>query len=297
MVYLKSFNLPKDTWVDYYFTPPKHPEDIPKDIPDIYFQLDFDSRTIHQSWYPWKTFYNRYFTHIDFGDITIFYGGNASGKTTLLNVIAEKLGLQRTSLFNTSDFFTQYCEGNGGFELSDNHKSPKAIGRGKIIVSDDVFKRIHQVRDYNQQKVEEIENVSNEYWAMEHVPKSLTVSKFIKRTIDYRRRTEMSNGETGFQYFIENIPDEALVLLDEPENSLSAEWQMSLAHELYIMATRRDCQLVIASHSPFILSMPGAKIYNLDSTPVQTAKWYELDNMRAYYNLFNMHRKSFETAK
>ncbi len=297
MVYLKSFNLPKDTWVDYYFTPPKHPEDIPKDIPDIYFQLDFDSRTIHQSWYPWKTFYNRYFTHIDFGDITIFYGGNASGKTTLLNVIAEKLGLQRTSLFNTSDFFTQYCEGNGGFELSDNHKSPKAIGRGKIIVSDDVFKRIHQVRDYNQQKDEEIENASNVYWAMEHVPKSLTVSKFIKRTIDYRRRTEMSNGETGFQYFIENIPDEALVLLDEPENSLSAEWQMSLAHELYIMATRRDCQLVIASHSPFILSMPGAKIYNLDSTPVQTAKWYELDNMRAYYNLFNMHRKSFETAK
>lgn len=297
MVYLKSFNLPKDTWVDYYFTPPKHPEDIPKDIPDIYFRLDFDSRTIHQSWYPWKTFYNRYFTHIDFGDITIFYGGNASGKTTLLNVIAEKLGLQRTSLFNTSDFFAQYCEGNGGYELADNHKSPKAIGRGKIIVSDDVFKRIHQVRDYNQQKDEEIENVSNEYWAMEHVPKSLTVSKFIKRTIDYRRRTEMSNGETGFQYFIENIPDEALVLLDEPENSLSAEWQMSLAHELYIMATRRDCQLVIASHSPFILSMPGAKIYNLDSTPVQTAKWYELDNMRAYYNLFNMHRASFETTK
>lgn len=296
MVYLKSFNLPKDTWVDYYFTPPKHPEDIPKDIPDIYFQLDFDSRTIHQSWYPWKTFYNRDFTHIEFSDITILYGNNASGKTTVLNVIAEKLGLQRTSLFNTSDFFAQYCEGNGGYELADNHKSPKAIGRGKIIVSDDVFKRIHQVRDYNQRKDEEIENVSNEYWAMEHVPKSLTVSKFIKRTIDYRRRTEMSNGETGFQYFIENIPDEALVLLDEPENSLSAEWQMSLAHELYIMATRRDCQLVIASHSPFILSMPGAKIYNLDSTPVQTAKWYELDNMRAYYNLFNMHRKSFDTT-
>ena len=296
MVYLKSFNLPKDTWVDYYFTPPKHPEDIPKDIPDIYFQLDFDSRTIHQSWYPWKTFYNRDFTHIEFSDITILYGNNASGKTTVLNVIAEKLGLQRTSLFNTSDFFAQYCEGNGGYELADNHKSPKAIGRGKIIVSDDVFKRIHQVRDYNQRKDEEIENVSNEYWAMEHVPKSLTVSKFIKRTIDYRRRTEMSNGETGFQYFIENIPDEALVLLDEPENSLSAEWQMSLAHELYIMATRRDCQLVIASHSRFILSMPGAKIYNLDSTPVQTAKWYELDNMRAYYNLFNMHRKSFDTT-
>lgn len=298
MIYLKSFNLPKDTWVDFYFssTPPGYP-DPPDDLPDEYYFPYIDRRTIHSSWYPWKTFYNRDFTHIEFSDITILYGNNASGKTTVLNVIAEKLGLQRTSLFNTSDFFAQYCEGNGGYELADNHKSPKAIGRGKIIVSDDVFKRIHQVRDYNRQKNEEIENASNVYWAKEHVPKSLTVSKFIKRTIDYRRRTEMSNGETGFQYFIENIPDEALVLLDEPENSLSAEWQMSLAHELYIMATRRDCQLVIASHSPFILSMPGAKIYNLDSTPVQTAKWYELDNMRAYYNLFNMHRSSFETSK
>ena len=298
MIYLKSFNLPKDTWVDFYFssTPPGYP-DPPDDLPDEYYFPYIDRRTIHSSWYPWKTFYNRDFTHIEFSDITILYGNNASGKTTVLNVIAEKLGLQRTSLFNTSDFFAQYCEGNGGYELADNHKSPKAIGRGKIIVSDDVFKRIHQVRDYNQRKDEEIENVSNEYWAMEHVPKSLTLSKFIKRTIDHRKRTEMSNGETGFQYFIENIPDEALVLLDEPENSLSAEWQMSLAHELYNMATCRDCQLVIATHSPFILSLPSAKIYNLDTTPVQTAKWYELDNMRAYYNLFNMHRKSFETAK
>lgn len=128
MIYLKSFNLPKDTWVDAYFSPSPY---APKDLPDVYDKLiaEFDSRTIHRSWYPWKTFYNRDFCHIEFSDITIFCGNNASGKTTVLNVIAEKLGLQRTSLFNTSDFFTQYCEGNGGYELSDNHKSPKAIGR------------------------------------------------------------------------------------------------------------------------------------------------------------------------
>ncbi len=294
MVYLKSFNLPKDSWVDYYFS---HCPGGPTDIPEIYDELFVDSRTIHRSWYPWYTFYNRDFCHIEFSDITVFYGNNASGKTTVLNVIAEKLGLQRTSLFNTSDFFTQYCEGNGGFELTDQYIAPSAIRRGKIIVSDDVFNNILATRQRNLEKDIEINGVSQQYFAMEHVPKSLTMSKFIKRTMDYRKHAEMSNGESGFKYFVEQIEEESLVLLDEPENSLSAEWQMSLAHELYIMATRRGCQLVIASHSPFILSMPGAKIYNLDSTPVQTAKWYELDNMRAYYNLFNMHRKSFETAK
>ena len=294
MIYLKSFNLPKDTWVDAYFSPSPY---APKDLPDVYDKLidEFDSRTIHRSWYPWKTFYNRGFCHIEFSDITIFYGNNASGKTTLLNVIAEKLGLQRTSLFNTSDFFAQYCEGNGGFELSDNHKSPKAIGRGKIIVSDDVFNNILATRQRNLEKDIEINGVSQQYFAMEHVPKSLTLSKFIKRTMDYRKHTEMSNGESGFKYFVEQIEEESLVLLDEPENSLSAETQQVLAHELYSLAHRGSCQLVIATHSPFLLSLPDALIYNLDATPVQTAKWYELENMRSYYNLFKMHSSSFES--
>lgn len=296
MVYLKSFNLPKDTWVDAYFSPSPY---APKDLPDVYDKLidEFDSRTIHRSWYPWKTFYNRGFCHIEFSDITIFYGNNASGKTTVLNVIAEKLGLQRTSLFNTSDFFAQYCEGNGGFELSDNHKSPKAIGRGKIIVSDDVFNNILATRQRNLEKDVQIEDVSQQYFAMEHAPKSLTVSKFIKHTMDYRKHAEMSNGESGFKYFVEQIEEESLVLLDEPENSLSAETQQVLAHELYSLAHRGRCQLVIATHSPFLLSLPDALIYNLDATPVQTAKWYELENMRSYYNLFKMHSSSFETDK
>ena len=294
MIYLKSFNLPKDSWVDCYFSPCPY---RPTDIPEIYDELFVDSRTIHQSWYPWKTFYNRYFTHIDFGDITIFYGGNASGKTTILNVIAQKLKLQRLSLFNTSPFFESYCQGNGGYELTDQYIAPQAIRRGKIIVSDDVFNNILATRQRNLEKDIEIEGVSQQYFAMEHVPKSLTMSKFIKRTKDYRKHAEMSNGESGFKYFVEQIEEESLVLLDEPENSLSAELQQVLAHELYNLAHRGRCQLVIATHSPFLLSMPDALIYNLDKTPVQTAKWYELENIKSYYNLFKKHSSSFETNK
>ena len=92
------------------------------------------------------------------------------------------------------------------------------------------------------------------------------------------------------------MPKESLILLDEPENSLSAEWQTVLSRVLFDLATEGKCQLVIASHSPFILSIPQAKIYNLDSVPIQTAKWYELDNMKAYYNLFKSHEKAFETT-
>ena len=255
-----------------------------------------DRRTIFDSWYPWKTFYGRGLNQIEFDDITIFYGGNASGKSTLLNVIAQKLNLQRISLFNKSYFFDAYCTLNGGYELFDRYLSQQAINRGKIIVSDDVFNKILSVRQRNSEKDVQIEKMAQEYLDMDHKPKSLSMSKFIKRTMNHHMEEELSNGESGFQYFIEQMPKESLILLDEPENSSSAEWQTVLSRVLFNLATEGKCQLVIASHSPFILSIPQAKIYNLDSVPVQTAKWYELDNMKAYYNLFKSHEKAFETT-
>jgi len=82
MIYLKSFNLPKDSWVDFYFSRPFDSRNWPKDLPKVNKEYSADERTIHNSYYPWKTFYGRGFEHIDFRNITIFYGGNASGKTT-----------------------------------------------------------------------------------------------------------------------------------------------------------------------------------------------------------------------
>ena len=121
----------------------------------------------------------------------------------------------------------------------------------------------------------------------------MSQSKFIKNTLG-RKEKEMSNGEAAFQYFLEQITERSLVLLDEPENSLSAEWQIILSRELYNMTTKGDCQFIIATHSPFILALPQALIYNLDDDPIGVAEWYQLENMQAYYKLFSTHRIQFE---
>lgn len=57
------------------------------------------------------------------------------------------------------------------------------------------------------------------------------------------------------------------------------------------------CQLVIATHSPFLLSLPGARVYDLDSRPAAVRPWTELENMRAYYQFFKEHRAAFEGAE
>ena len=43
-----------------------------------------------------------------FEPITVFYGGNGSGKSTALNIIAEKLNIHRTTPFNTTPFMEDY---------------------------------------------------------------------------------------------------------------------------------------------------------------------------------------------
>ena len=47
---------------------------------------------------------------LDFEPITILYGGNGSGKTTALNVIAEKIKAKRDTLYNRSNFFEDYVK-------------------------------------------------------------------------------------------------------------------------------------------------------------------------------------------
>ena len=53
------------------------------------------------------------------------------------------------------------------------------------------------------------------------------------------------------------------------------------------------CQFVIATHSPFLLSMRGARIYDLDEEVVDVKRWTELGNVRAYYEFFKKYEKEF----
>lgn len=58
--------------------------------------------------YPFQILSKHGLTMLDFEPVTILYGGNGSGKTTALNVIAEKLGLERDTLYNRSNFFEDF---------------------------------------------------------------------------------------------------------------------------------------------------------------------------------------------
>ena len=87
--------------------------------------------------------------------------------------------------------------------------------------------------------------------------------------------------------------EDTLCLLDEPENSLSPENQQKLADYLIESVRYCGCQLIISTHSPFLLAMPDARIIDLDDGCREVEDWTKLKNVRIYYDFFEKHRDRF----
>lgn len=262
-------------------------------------------RTCYNSLYPFGVLSMHHLHRLDFEPVTILYGGNGSGKSTALNVICEKLGLHRDTLYNRSSFYEDYlqmCE----YEIE--HQIPE---QSCMITSDDVFDFMLNLRCINEGIDTKREELFNDYLEAKYskftmkslddyerlkkvnLARSKTQSEYIRRNLMKNVR-EHSNGESAFLYFNDKIKENALYLLDEPENSLSSEKQIELQRFLVDSARFYGCQFIIATHSPFLLAMKGAKIYDLDEDPADVKKWTELGNVRAYYEFFREHRSEFE---
>ena len=265
--------------------------------------LLFQKRTCFSGVYPFKIFPAKGIEEIELAPITILYGGNGSGKTTLLNILAEKAGVIRHSAFNGSAFFPEYIKRCRLYSDS----LPK---NSQILTSDDVFDYLLNIRylndgidtrrnelfeDYLDRKYahHQLKSLS-EYddWKESYDTKTKSQSQFVRDRL--MRNVDMfSNGQSAMKYFTDRISEDSLYLLDEPENSLSIELQQELCEYLQASARHFGCQFVIATHSPVLLSMKDTLIYDLDSNPVQTRKWTELENVRRYFDFFEKHRDLF----
>ena len=260
-------------------------------------------RTCYNGVYPFKIFPDKGLERVDFAPITIFYGGNGSGKTTLLNILAELTGVTRHSAFSGSAFFKEYTR----HCRLDAKPIPEC---SQILTSDDVTDYLLNIRYLNDGIDVRRNELFDEYldrkysshqlksmadyddWKESMDAKKSTQSMYVKNRL--MRNVDMqSNGETAIKYYTERIDRDALYIIDEPENSLSAIRQKELAEYIHQSARFFGCQFVISTHSPFFLAMPSAKIYNLDLYPARECKWTELENVRAYYDFFKEHEKEF----
>jgi predicted ATPase len=302
MQYLRSFSLASEQDEGDFILSPR-----------ASYQLDMACYSQNNA-YPFHIFPKKRLRKLEFEPITIFYGNNGSGKSTLLNIIAEKLSLDRTAPFNNAPLLDSYlalCD----YKLAGG--VPYLPAGSEIITSDGVFDFLLDIRAINDGIDRERQSLFEEYaetvrdsrengWQM----RDLSEYDELCRRMDARKKTKSqyvakrmsagnelppkSNGESAYLYFTHRIRENALYLLDEPENSLSPKLQLELARFLEDSVRFYGCQLIISTHSPFLLALKGAKIYDLDASPAEVRRWSELENVRAYYDLFDKRRKEFE---
>ncbi len=284
---------------------------LPSDVAE-YKVIEDEKRTCFRTFYPFNVFPLKELKDIKFDGITMFYGGNGSGKSTLINLIAKKLNAIRYSDFNDAPLFDKFVD----MCSIDYARRPKSCC---VLTSDDVFDYALSARAVNEdiedrrndliQKYREVRREAEinpeigrmtslddyERWkeAREILSRRRSMSSYVRNRLE-RDIDLLSNGQTAMRYFIDRIDEDAVYLLDEPENSLSIELQIQLAD--YIAATARATrsQFIIATHSPVLLSMNGAKIYNLDSIPADVCHWTDLPNVRRYFEFFMERKGEFE---
>ena len=252
--------------------------------------------------YPYSVFKDKDTDPFVFSPITVLYGNNGSGKSTVLNIIANKLVLKGREWATPNTFgIVDYCtafSSECSYCLADDEygRQIKSIPKNsRYLKSEDILYEIKKIQkrqvladgmlyDYVKGGMDR-EDAQN-YLSTKEGKKQQDFLEFAQE--------KYSNGETSLRYFEEFLLPDALYLLDEPEVSLSPANQVLLAQDINRLSRFLGCQFIIATHSPFMLGTLDAKIYNLDSDDYKVCRWNELENVRYFYEFFKERESEFD---
>ena len=263
-----------------------------------------DERKIYNSYYPFGIFsHMNNIKNIKFGSITLFCGSNGCGKSTLLNLISSKLNSVKKTNYDKGTLFKNYMD-IMGYEMN---KVPEEI---VTITSDDIFDYLLDLRSINShvnRRKDELARyyLDNKYNSKDisifdydeirknYETKTATMSKFIRGNLMNNTISLQSNGESSLMFWEKVIKENGIYILDEPENSLSAENTLKLKTFIEESVRFFNCQFIISTHSPFLLNLNEAVIYDLDKKDFAPVKYEDIPSVRTYYEFFKSNEDKF----
>ncbi|KIT17929.1 AAA family ATPase [Jannaschia aquimarina] len=183
--------------------------------------------------------------------ITILVGENGSGKSTLIEALAALAGFG--ALGGSRDHRGAGADGAvGGAELADIFRAgwlPK-LGHGWFFRAETFF----QVARY----MDDMRSPSADFLSHSH-------------------------GEGFVRLFAERMRRQGLYLLDEPESALSPRRQLELMRFLHRMQQGdAPSQIVMATHSPFLVMQPGARVLEIDRRSIREVEPHRTGHFRLY---------------
>lgn len=188
--------------------------------------------------------------------VTFLVGENGSGKSTLLEALAWALGFSAQG----GNRDNSYAEG------ADGH----ALGRALHLnwrqrVADGFFLRAETFFNFATY----LEDVGSTFLA--YGGKSFH---------------QQSHGE-GFLALFENRLEDGVYLLDEPEAALSPGRQLTFLSILYQLASMKVAQFVIATHSPILLTLPGATVLSIEEGQLREVSYRDTEHYQLTRDFLN----------
>jgi predicted ATPase len=212
--------------------------------------------------YPFSIPAVREFDTLEFHpDITFLVGENGSGKSTLIEAIALALGFG-------AEGGTKNVRIRTANDTSPLHQFLK-LGRSFSKPTDFYFLR-----------AESFYNVAT---YMEEVG---YLAGYGDKSLHAR-----SHGEAFIALLTDKLRGNGLYIFDEPEAALSPTRQLAalrLIHQL----VQDGSQFIIATHSPILLSYPGAKILMLDGTGLSVVKYEDTEHFAVTKDFLNNYKST-----
>jgi predicted ATPase len=192
-------------------------------------------------------------------NVTFFVGENGTGKSTVLEAIVDQCGFNlsggnRNHLYRPADDITPLGK---CMKLGWQSK----VGNGFFMRAESFF----NFADYLDELAKEHPRALDAYGG-----KSLN---------------EQSHGESFLSLFAHQF-EKGIYLLDEPEAALSPQRQLTFLSIIHQLEKSQNAQFIIATHSPILLSYPGAQILNFDEkvTPI---KYEDTEHYQLTKNFLN----------
>jgi predicted ATPase len=217
---------------------------------------------------------------LSFGQpVTFFCGENGSGKSTLIEALACAVGLPAIGSSDVSrDETLSHVR---GLSRAITCEWARRTHRGFFLRAEDFFGFIRHINGLKAELKAEKENFGRELTGYGR-SLAMGVMEGQIRALDARYGEDpdgRSHGESFIALFQSRIVPGGLYILDEPEAPLSPRRQLAFLSLMKEMVAK-DCQFVVATHSPVLMAYPGAVIYDLDRRPVREAAYGDLEHVR-----------------
>ncbi|WP_232299549.1 AAA family ATPase [Pontibacillus chungwhensis] len=136
-------------------------------------------------------------------------------------------------------------------------------------------KRIAEVREESKEKLREIKE--KDPYSLEVLPYARTIHE-LKQL--YGDGLEIrSHGESFLDLFQSRFKPGGVYILDEPEAPLSPLKQLSLISMIKDMI-KEDAQFIIATHSPMLMALPDADIYQIEEGNLTNVSFEDIEHVK-----------------